>query len=274
MEKIDRLGWAGGICFRSYGWRIGIRTNEPKILERVWPLLPPGCEPSEPPIVDKLFSLRIGAPSKSTKVRNYHLLYSGTARAARTLNLEEVLQSLESELQIFVAEFARERIFVHAGVVGWKGKALLLPGRSFAGKSTLVAALLRAGATYYSDEYAVLDEQGLVYPYLRRLSLREKEDTPPARRTAAELGAAQGTGPLPVGLVAFTKYQTGQRWQPRALSAGKAVVELLNNTVPSTTFPDRSMRALVQVPPRATSLKGLRGEAEETANLLLTQMPA
>ena len=72
----------------------------------------------------------------------------------------------------YVAEEARRGVFVHAGVVGWKGRALVLPGKSGAGKTTLVAELIRAGATYYSDEYAVLDERGRVHPYARPLAVR------------------------------------------------------------------------------------------------------
>ena len=74
---------------------------------------------------------------------------------------------------------------MHAGVVGWNGRALLLPGRTLSGKTTLVAELLRAGATYYSDELAVLDARGRVHPFPKPLAIREKGDAsgerPPRR---------------------------------------------------------------------------------------------
>ena len=35
MEKIDRLGWAAGISFVSYGLRIGIRVSSPEVLNRL-----------------------------------------------------------------------------------------------------------------------------------------------------------------------------------------------------------------------------------------------
>ena len=47
---------------------------------------------------------------------------------------------------IVLAEHAVDRIFLHCGVIAIDGRALLLPGRSFAGKTTLTAALVRAGA--------------------------------------------------------------------------------------------------------------------------------
>src|SRR5579862_5116240 len=156
MQKLDRLGWAAGICFRSYGVRIGIRTNTPEVLDRLPPLLPPGWKPGTSPIVDVLYSLKVGS-GKPARIRQYHLLYSGPRRVARSLELEELFEPLESDLQALVAGAARRRVFVHAGVVGWKGQAIVIPGRSYSGKTLLVAALVRAGATYYSDEYAVLD---------------------------------------------------------------------------------------------------------------------
>jgi uridine kinase len=41
---------------------------------------------------------------------------------------------------------------------------IAIPGRSFSGKTSLVTALVRAGAVYYSDEFAVIDRDGLVRP--------------------------------------------------------------------------------------------------------------
>ncbi|MEP7147984.1 MAG: hypothetical protein ABI857_03805, partial [Acidobacteriota bacterium] len=75
-----------------------------------------------------------------------------------------------SMLRIVVAEHARDCVFIHAGVVGWKGKAIVIPANSFQGKTTLVAELVKNGAEYYSDEYAILDEKGLVHPFPRDLS--------------------------------------------------------------------------------------------------------
>src|SRR5207247_125098 len=71
----------------------------------------------------------------------------------------------------------------HAGAVAHRGRIALLPGQSFAGKTTLTAALVELGALYYSDEFAVLDADGLVHPYAKDLSIRDhgrmqRSDTP------------------------------------------------------------------------------------------------
>src|SRR6266851_4686906 len=104
MEKIDRLGWTDGIAFESYGLTIGVRVSDACVLGRVRSCLPPGWQPAKSPYVDYLMSLRIGGPSPRPNVRNYSLLYGGLTRLARTLDTEALFQSLENELQLFVAE--------------------------------------------------------------------------------------------------------------------------------------------------------------------------
>src|SRR5579871_2793500 len=171
MDAIDRLGWADGISVHAYGRRIGVRTNQPAVLAVVRDLLPPGWEPCGSPLVDHLFSLRIGGASGRPGVRNFHLLYGGFTLLSRSFDLGVVMRALESHMHLYVGEYASNRVFVHAGVVGWRNRAIVLPGASGAGKTTLVTALLRAGARYYSDEYAVFDAGGFVHPFARRLSI-------------------------------------------------------------------------------------------------------
>src|SRR5579875_714636 len=86
---------------------------------------------------------------------------------------------------------------VHAGAVAWHGCGILLPGKTHAGKSSLVAELVRRGATYYSDEYALIDGEGRLHPYPRPLLLRHgsPEQTPV---TCEELGGRTGRGSVPV----------------------------------------------------------------------------
>src|SRR5262245_28191234 len=153
MEKLDRSVWAAGLCFVAYGVRVGVRTNRPEGLDLLCPMLPPRWKATDEPTVDVLYSLALGGSGPRPSGRQYHLPYQDAGRLARTMEAAEVVATFERQLNLWIAENARDRVFVHAGAVGWKGRALLLPGRTFAGKSTLVAALVRAGATYYSDEY-------------------------------------------------------------------------------------------------------------------------
>jgi hypothetical protein len=150
MEKIDRLGWATGISFLSYGVRVGVRVNNSEIFEQLVDRFPPGWKPSRSPTVERLYSLVIGGSSTRPNVRRFNILYGNIEKLLRTLDLDEFLEAFESDLKLYVAAGARRRVFVHAGVVGWRGQAILIPGRSFSGKTAL-CELLRVGATYYSD---------------------------------------------------------------------------------------------------------------------------
>ena len=270
MEKINRLGWADGISFTTYGLRIGVRTNTPAALEQLAAVLPPGWQPSQSPEVERVYSLLVGGPGQQTNVRRYNLLYADAGRLARSMDLDDVLARLEGDLRIYIAERAKQRLFVHAGVVGWHGRAILIPGASHSGKTSLVAALVRAGATYYSDEYAVLDARGRVHPFSAALSLRDGPNGEVRKRQAEALGGSPGVAPLPVGLVAITKYQPGARWQSRPLSQGQAMLALLSNTVPARRRPRTALATLRKVVASAAVVKGVRGEAEQMCDALLS----
>ena len=114
----------------------------------------------------------------------------GDEVVAENAALPPLLDQLARDLMVHVANYAPDRVFLHAGVVAWRGRALVLPGTSFAGKTTLVAELVRAGATYYSDEYAVLDALGRVHPYARELQMR-RPGSP--EQTAVAVAQLNGT---------------------------------------------------------------------------------
>lgn len=273
MRKIDRLGWADALVFTSYGVRIGVRTNDPSALSSLRERLPPAWKQSNTPQVERLYSLFVGKSSRHGS-RAFNLLYGDIERIARTLHLEEALDAFESNLQLYVAEVARRRVFVHAGVVGWRGQAIVIPGRSYSGKTTLVSELIKLGATYYSDEYAVVDERGRIHPYPRPLQIREAETAKQKKYAVEEFGGRAGRKPLPVGLVVVSQYKRAARWRPRSLSAGLGVLELLANTVSAQRKPETALQVLHQVVRSAPVLKGARGEAAEMASSLLSRLEA
>ena len=272
MKKVDRLGWAAGFSLRSYGVRIGVRSNDGATLRRVMELLPGEWEKVDRPVVDRVYSILVGGAGARANVRRFNLLYGDHLRLARSLDLDSVLEAFDSDLRLFIAEFAKHRVFVHAGVVGWKGKAIVIPGRSFTGKSTLVAELIRAGATYYSDEYAVFDSRGRVHPFSKPLELRHDGNHKQSKIDISEIGGHSGTKPLEVGLVLMTQFKDGAHWRPRKLTSGKGVLQLLFNTVSARRNPQRALETLERVAAGAEVLKGVRGHALEVAPAVLERL--
>lgn len=265
------MGWAAGFSLKSYGVRIGIRSNDPVALDSAREHLPSEWQHLASPLVDRLYSIVIGSRA-ARGVQRQNLLYGDDVQLASSPQRESIFEILESDLRLFVAELATDRVFVHAGVVGWNGQAIVIPGRSYSGKSTLVAELVRAGATYYSDEYAVLDSRGRVHPFAKPLELREEGEFTQTKITVAELGGRSGTKPLPVGVVLMTQFKRGARWRPRKLTAGRGVLEMLFNTVSARRSPERALATLQRVTDQADVLKGVRGDAGQVVDALLRRL--
>lgn len=253
------------MAIRVYGCRIGIRVSEPALLEPLRRALPPGSQPRAGSIiVDRLYSV---AGSR----RRRFVAYVDATPMGPSARLQEAVDAIEGDLRLYVARTARRRVFVHAGVVGWRGRAIVIPGSSFSGKSRLVAALLRAGASYLSDEYGVLDERGRVHPFPAPLSIRN--GARPRRRPSAEdLGGVTERGPLPVGVVALTRFRRGAAWRPRPLTPGQAVLALMAHTVPARERPAEVLRTLRRAAAGALGLEGPRGEADQAADRLLSRL--
>jgi hypothetical protein len=240
----------------SHGARIGIRVSHRAILHRLPAILPPGAAITSVEPLDIVYTLSPGD------------LYRGSVSLSSRSTIDEALRVLESDLHFQVAQHARTALFVHAGVVGWKGGAILIPGRSLSGKTSLVAALVRAGAAYYSDEYAVIDRQGCVHPYAKPLSIRD-ENGGAARVPVAEIGGRAGAETLRPVAIVLANYRLGARWRPRALTQGQALLALIDNTVLAQEQPELTMETLTRVVSSATALQGLRGESGPTARQLL-----
>jgi hypothetical protein len=157
---------------------------------------------------------------------------------------------------------------IHAGVVVLGGRALLLPAASGAGKSTLVAALLARGAGYFSDEFALLDEEGRVHPYPRPLQMR---DAVQHRRSvpASAWHAPVGGEALDVSLILSLRFVMAGRLRLRPIAASEAAVTLLRNT-PHRLDESKSLAATVLLAVRnAPAFEGIRGEAAQAADAIV-----
>jgi len=269
MKKLNRLGWAEGIAVSAFGVHTGIRVSTAGVLPRVLPLLPPGWKKSRRTTVQRLYSLVVPGTSQRAGLRRMNILYEDNVRIARDTDLDQVLAALETDLHRYTAEAAPSVTFLHAGVVGWQGRAILIPGRSLSGKTTLVREMLRLGATYYSDEFAVVDDFGMVHPFSRPLGIREDSTFAQTKYSAETFGAASGEKPLPLGTVVLCKYKAGARWNPASLSPGLGALELMGNSIAVRTEPQHTLRRIQELVKGVVFLKGARGEACESAASIL-----
>jgi hypothetical protein len=212
-----------------------------------------------------------GAPDLSIGIEpagdGFHLS-AGDATVATAERAVDLVPHLVHLVDEAVVRSLRGFCAVHAGVVQVGNAVVLLPGMSHAGKSSLVAALLEGGATYFSDEYALLDAEGRVHPYPRPLLVRS--GTPEqAPKLAEEYGARTGAAAARLGWILALEYrpQEGWRLQPVPQSAG--VLLLLANTPHVLAETPQLLGVCRNAAAAATCFAGYRGDAAEAAGEIL-----
>ena len=230
------------IAISSHGVRLDVRLDDPALTSTITPLLPPGWREAPDGEPDAELSLIRQGDAR-------FMVFYGSESISAALDLDVALSFLEERIRGMIAAKADDRVFLHAGVVASGERALILPGDSFTGKSVLVGELVRAGATYYSDEFAVLGPDGLVHPY-----------------------HGVGEAPVPAALVALTRYRPGAAWDPRPVPPGEAALALMSYVIPARKRPEATMRASRQLAESCRCVGGDRGEAGPVAGSLMTML--
>lgn len=241
----------------GYGACLELEASDETLLDHLVETLPRGwCVSGGPGRGDWRFLVR----------RESDCLVTTDGAGAETSfpDMSGARDALREELRRYVGFHTPDLFFVHAGAVAYHGAVIVLPGQSFAGKSTLVRALVDAGAEFYSDEYAIFDRHGRVMQYREPLIARG-----PDGRHETEIVAEGPDRPLPVALVAVTAYREGAVWNPRRASRADGIVALLEHVSRGRKRPAETLAALKLGLAGATVLVGERGDAGETAAALL-----
>ena len=244
------------ITFESFGLVAGVISDDAELLDASRAMLPPGWRAVDgPPVAE--FGLWADG-----------VITVDGVRRDRSPFRDEALLKLGTIVRHHLATEAPVFTFVHAGVVAVGGRGIVIPGRSFTGKSTLVAELVGLGASYVSDEYAVLDPAGLVHPFAKPLSIRAGRHDRLGRLVPAP-EAQVATAPVRADLIVLTSYVPGAQWRPWTRSRAEGAFALLQNTVSARQRPGAALVATSRLARDAEFLVGKRGEAAETATALI-----
>ena len=251
-----------GFGISAFGWRVAIladRESTLAVLDRyLFPWLP-RCV-MEPADADAVF--RVLPMEGGFEVRD------GERTVARSATLETLIPLLQSLLDEEMVDRFTGVVAVHAGAVAIDGCVVLLPGPSHAGKSTLVAELVRRGCVYFSDEYALIDDLGLAHPYPRAVMLRNGlvEARPVL---ASEWKATVGCKPAAVRLILALEHASGSSWSIRRVPQSEMLLMLLKNTPHSISESRNLAPALLRASQAAACFAGTRGEAADAAGRIL-----
>lgn len=269
MERLNALEWADGASLTIFGIRMGIRATLPETLPKLLTQLPPGWRFSATRKVQWMYSLSSVA-SRRHPGKQIHHLYTEGVLLTRGSNFPRIQAAFGADLRSLLSLLSPWRIFIHSGAVGWKGRAILLPGDSGSGKTTLTAALVRAGATLLSDEYAVLDRAGRAHPYPLPLRVKTGDGPGATRVPVEELGGVAERKPLPVKLILATRFAPEAKGQLRRLSPGRGALLLLAHANQARSRSERVMETVAAASRNADVLQGPRGEADTIVDRILS----
>ncbi len=250
----------------AYGVRIDFHLPCALIAELPSPVIP-GAVDDDRSSADATVSVKLSRDAEGEPI--FELMENGVS-LAKEASATVASHMVESWAQLTVATMAKDLIFVHAAVVGWKNKAIVVPGRTLSGKSTLAMALAEAGAEYYSDEYAIFDPEGKVHPYWRLPKIKGDSGYKVARLLKGGDLTGPPPVPLPLGWVLISYYDPGSVWQPRKLTCGETLLGLLDNTVPLRVRPEQSVKALSKAIADAQGFESSRGDAASEARIILS----
>lgn len=218
--------------------------------------LPPGFRVSRRPVSGPqlAFRTRGGAILTTHEGRAINL---GAARKRLTAYVESRLESLASTQS---PRFA----FLHAGGVEIDGRAILLPGRSCAGKSSLVAAFVKAGARYFSDDLVPIDARLRAHPFPRPIGIRPARGGAATRTSLKALGLEPAKRARPIALIwcgSFDSLAAASTFTPQ--SAAQAFAALLAHAPGAQVRPEVIVPILAGVARTVPVFVGVRGEARE-----------
>jgi hypothetical protein len=176
------------------------------------------------------------------------------AEVAATNTDNEIHDWLLHDIHECVARRSPEFVFIRAGVVGWRGKAIVIPNAVTTDATLLMVELLRRGAVYYSNSFAVLDADGLVHAY----------------RTT--FGQGPSPEPLPVGMIVAGACRSNREWQPTVVRGPRAMLPLAARTVlPREVAPHARLLA-ERLPSEVVTLRGAWSDAAQVAQDVMRRL--
>lgn len=238
--------------FRALDYAFGVRSNDARLGAYLEELFAPLACASKPQHRYTIRAIEDGSPGTYELTLDGRTVTTGTS--GETL-IGPLVHSINREA-ITSAPF----LLLHAGGVERDGYGVVLPAHMEAGKTTLVAALVRAGFGYLTDEAVAFDwDSHRIEPYPKPLSIDPgawplfPELEPQAALPSDDYKAAQWQVPpdaiRPDALgkpclarfVVFPRYQRDAQTTLVRLGRAEALVELAKNTF---EFKDQARRAL------------------------------
>lgn len=210
--------------------QVAIRTDAPEVAQAVRRVFGPMRGAGDRDALDSLGAYALD--------EQYHVQGSRVMHVDRG-SLHAAVRSLKHEVVLRFIEARPDLVWLHAGAVAPPGndtEALLFVGAWGSGKSTMVAALYRAGWRYLSDDMVPYDPAlQRVLPFPLTIAYREPQkehvdraDVPGLPKTYVDLEASRvQADPLPARALVFPRFQPDDAPGAAAYPSAEAAVALI-----------------------------------------------
>jgi hypothetical protein len=266
--------WHESRRYRLVGHDFAVRATDPGLVRAIDAMYGPcaddGCPTTWYSVVD---GFRSGA---------LHALYVNDDFVIEASQASIIFGRLIWDINRSVIEKSTEHVLVHAAVATLGQVGVMLPAAAEAGKSTLVAGLVRSGFDYLTDEAAAIDPATLeVVPFPKPLSIDEGSfDVLAAIRPTVEGVTAayfEGQwqvpansirpnavgGPVRPTILVFPRFAAEQPTVLVPMRRSEALVELLRNTFDFHADGRRNFVALGRLVAGATCYRISGGSLEQ-----------
>jgi hypothetical protein len=251
-----------------------VRVPEPALAEHLTRLYAPLVLELAPADAAHRLTLTAGATGYEVHLDATRLL----ATPARSIAFQALLWHANRQ----AIDRSQASVLVHASAAAHAGTALVMPGPMGAGKSTLVAALVRAGLDYLTDEVVAIDPgSGLVRPYPKYVSLAgdRAADAPAAVREYLGDAALVAPDALRPGAAAREparpRFVVAPRYEPGATAAlapmrpAAALAALAQHAFHLETDAARTLEVLADLVSGSACFELVSGDVPGATRLLL-----
>jgi hypothetical protein len=294
-KRLSSLTWSGEATYRVISYYFSLRWNWEAGGSYARRVLEPFAVPPDPdqnrafptpglPAAYSLVDLGPGFP------RRYRLLFADH-EIMSSPDPGDVLYTLLTHIQSETFLQTGDFLLIHAGVVATsQGEGVLLPGAAGAGKTTLVAGLVRAGFGYLSDEAAAIDPVSRrVFPYPKALAMKRDRNgrfdlfedlvatwgdasssngkwQPIASQwyvPAEDIRPGAYAGPCEVRFIIAPRYVPGAPTSADPITPAAALVELANQTFNFGRYRRRALPVLSGLVQGSRSYRLVSGDLKE-----------
>ena len=191
--------------------------------------------------------------------------------------LDAVLRAVRYHVALHFIEARPDLLWLHAGGVARRGRAVLVPAPGGQGKSTLVTRLCGRGWTYLGDDVVSLDPaMGMAYAFPQMPAVREDpardvapEDVPALPKVDVPLDPASVCRrPTPIGTVVLPVYRRHGSTELVRCGPAEAALAILASTLNFPRHREAAVRAVARLVERVRLFQLTYATADAAAELI------